>query len=432
MRAMKKYSLFILLFFNILAGYSQEQQSQSLKLSREEIEVLFLKNNLQLIAEKFNIDIADAAIVQARLWDNPTLSIEGMNLWSTKSQRDEIEDMVTSSFVKNTEFSIELSQLILTANKRGKLIRREKVSKEIARQEFEKILRGLKAELRKSIYETQYLQAYLNILMNQRQSVNQLVESHRKQVLQGNIAKSELLRLQSSLLDLENEINDTQLDLEEQRKTLKILLNIDPFTHIEVADDPDTEKNPDNIILSDLLYIADESRPDMKQYKLQTQYYQRSLDYEKSQRIPNINISASYDRYGGVWKDFVGFGVSIDLPFFNRNQGNIKAAKLSIDQSQYLSQQQHSIIRHEITTAYNSYLHTYNFYKKIENNSLFSELDGMLDVYTKNLQYRNIGMLEYVDFMDTYKSSKQTMLTAKKNVSIQFEELQYTVGTDIK
>ena len=429
---MKKYSLFILLFFNILAGYSQGQQSQSLKLSREEIEVLFLKNNLQLIAEKFNIDIADAAIAQARLWDNPTLSIEGMNLWSTKSQRDEIKDMATSSFVKNTEFSIELSQLILTANKRGKLIRREKVSKEIARQEFEKILRGLKAELRKSIYEIQYLQAYLNILMNQRQSVNQLVESHRKQVQQGNIAKSELLRLQSSLLDLENEINDTQLDLEEQRKTLKILLNIDLFTHIEVADDPDTGKNPDNIILSDLLYIADESRPDMKQYKLQTQYYQRSLDYEKSQRIPNINISASYDRYGGVWKDFVGFGVSIDLPFFNRNQGNIKAAKLSIDQSQYLSQQQHSIIRHEIATAYNSYLHTYNFYKKIENNSLFSELDGMLDVYTKNLQYRNIGMLEYVDFMDTYKSSKQTMLTAKKNVSIQFEELQYTVGTDIK
>jgi len=432
MRAMKKYSLFILLFFNILAGYSQGQQSQSLKLSREEIEVLFLKNNLQLIAEKFNIDIADAAIAQARLWDNPTLSIEGMNLWSTKSQRDEIKDMATSSFVKNTEFSIELSQLILTANKRGKLIRREKVSKEIARQEFEKILRGLKAELRKSIYEIQYLQAYLNILMNQRQSVNQLVESHRKQVQQGNIAKSELLRLQSSLLDLENEINDTQLDLEEQRKTLKILLNIDPFTPIEVADDPDTGKNPDNIILSDLLYIADESRPDMKQYKLQTQYYQRSLDYEKSQRIPNINISASYDRYGGVWKDFVGFGVSIDLPFFNRNQGNIKAAKLSIDQSQYLSQQQHSIIRHEIATAYNSYLHTYNFYKKMENNSLFSELDGMLDVYTKNLQYRNIGMLEYVDFMDTYKSSKQTMLTAKKNVSIQFEELQYTVGTDIK
>lgn len=428
---MKKYSLFILLFFNILAGYSQVQQSQSLKLSREEIEALFLKNNLQLIAEKFNIDIADAAIAQARLWDNPTLSIEGMNLWSTKSQRDEIRDMATSSFVKNTEFSIELSQLILTANKRGKLIRREKVSKEIARQEFEKILRGLKAELRKSIYEIQYLQAYLNILMNQRQSVNQLVESHRKQVQQGNIAKSELLRLQSSLLDLENEINDTQLDLEEQRKTLKILLNIDPLTYIEVADDPDTVKNPDNIILSDLLYIADESRPDMKQYKLQTQYYQRSLDYEKSQRIPNINISASYDRYGGVWKDFVGFGISIDLPFFNRNQGNIKAAKLSLDQSQYLSQQQQSIIRHEIATAYNSYLHTYSFYKKIENNTLFSELDGMLDVYTKNLQYRNIGMLEYVDFMDTYKSSKQTMLTAKKNVSIQFEELQYTVGTEI-
>ncbi len=44
---------------------------------------------------------------------------------------------------------------------------------------------------------------------------------------------------------------------------------------------------------------------------------------------------------------------------------------------------------------------------------------------------RNISMLEYIDFMDAYKTNKQTMLNAGKKVNMQFEELQYTVGTDI-
>ncbi len=195
-------------------------------------------------------------------------------------------------------------------------------------QEFEEVLRGLKTELRKAVFEIQYSQFYLAILNNQQKSLNQLVESYKKQVLQGNIAKNELLRLQSSLLELENEINETQSDLNEQSKTLKILLNIPPpLTDISITDNQQIGKAPpDLLVLSGLLEKADEQRPDMKMYRLQTQLHQKSLDYEKSLRIPDLTISATYDRYGGVWKDFIGLGVSIDLPFFNRNQGEYKGS----------------------------------------------------------------------------------------------------------
>ena len=145
-----------------------------------------------------------------------------------------------------------------------------------------------------------------------------------------------------------------------------------------------------------------------------------------------MTISANYDRYGGVWKDFIGFGVSVDLPFFNRNQGNVRAARISRDQSLYLAQQQQNIIQHEVAASYNNYVYTYAFYKKINDDSLLPELDNMLHTYTKNLQDRNISMLEYIDFMDAYRANKQTVLTARKKVSIQFEELQYTVGTEIR
>ena len=149
---MKKYwsGLAFILFISVFTVQGQN----FLRLTPSDIESLFLKQNLKLIAEQMNIDIADAEIVQAKLWDNPNLSVSGINLWSTKSQRDgnpELSSPLFGNFGKHTQFSVELSQLIQTANKRGKLVARDKISKEIAVQEFETVLRGLKSELRKSI-----------------------------------------------------------------------------------------------------------------------------------------------------------------------------------------------------------------------------------------------------------------------------------------
>ena len=430
---MRKYLFLTLLLF--YQTYHLPSQNLSRELTRDQIEAVFLENNLELIATRFNIDIADAAIAQAKLWDNPSLSISDVNLWSTKSQRDGEKEVIPplfGSFARNTQFTIELSQLIQTANKRGKLVNREKVSKEIASREFEEVLRGLKIELRKSVSEIIYYQDYLNVLKNQSQSYVKLTEAYKKQAARGNIAKSELLRLQASLLELENEINETQSELNEQVKTLKVLLNIDPLTNISIVDDNMYKLTPDNIVLSDLLEVANEVRPDVKLSQLQTKFHEKSLAYEKSLRLPDLTFSANYDRYGGVWKDFIGFGISIDLPLLNRNQGNIKAARISRDQSYYLARQQQNIVSHEIASAYNNYLYAYSFLKKINEDSLLPELDGMMDIYTKNLMNRNISMLEYIDFMEAYKSNKQTVLTAKKKVDIQFEELQYAVGAEIK
>jgi len=153
---------------------------------------------------------------------------------------------------------------------------------------------------------------------------------------------------------------------------------------------------------------------------------------EKAQRMPDITLAANYDRYAGIWKNYVGFGVSFDLPVFNRNQGNIKAAAFGLEQSRYLEQQIQNEIFNEIVEAYSNYEQSLKFYRKISDNELFSELDTMLDVYAKNLLNRNVSYLEFIDFMETYQKSKQIFLETQKSVNNTFEELQYVVGTDIK
>ncbi|MDR0507243.1 MAG: TolC family protein [Dysgonamonadaceae bacterium] len=411
---MNKYLISWIFLYSIFPLFAQEQ---TLKLSLKQTEDLFLKQNLSLIAEQLNVDIADAAIVQAKLWDNPELTIGDVNLWKKGEEK---------------QFSIELSQLIRTANKRQKLVSMEKVSKEMAIRELEETLRNLKVELRKSIYELKYLQMYRKTLDKPHQSLEQLINAYRKQTAQGNTSKNELLRLQSSLLELENEINEVQTGLNEQQKALKSLLNIDPLISIEIAQELPEAVSPDKLTLANLLEIAAEERSDIKYRQLEVKYHEKSLIYEKALRVPDITLSAGYDRLGGVWNDFIGLGISMELPVFNRNKGNIQASRLNIEKSKQLSQQQLKTIHYEVVASFDNYNQAYWFYEKISNNELLSELDNMLDVYSKNMLNKNINMLEYLDFMEAYKNNKQTVLLAVKNMQISFAELQYSVGQEIK
>ncbi|MCC8186444.1 MAG: TolC family protein [Bacteroides sp.] len=426
---MKRYLFLLGILLFALPSRSQD----TLPLSLAEVEALFIRNNLQLIAGRFQIDIAEAEMMQARLWENPTLTLSDLNLWSSRSQRDgETIPPLFGSFARNTEFSVELSQLIRTAGKRRKLVRREQVSGQMVAEEFEELLRNLKTELREQVISLSYLQDYLEVLLAQSASLSRLLESHRKQVASGNLSRSELIRLQAAALELENELYETRTEYNEQQRTLRALLCCDAFTHIRILSEGEQQMvGPRQLSVHELVEKAILHRPDLRTARLQTDYHRRTLSYEKALRMPDLTVGASYDRWGGVWKNFIGLGVSVDLPLFNRNQGAIRAARLSIDQNHYLVQQQENEIAHDVVAAYNNYGIAYEFYQTLSQEGLREELDAMYEVYSRNLTERHISMMEFIDFMEAYRTNRQTLLTARKNLSIQWETLQYTIGKDL-
>jgi cobalt-zinc-cadmium efflux system outer membrane protein len=137
--------LYILLFFSFAA-----RAQDTLKINRAQCETIFLKENLALMAEKLKIPQAEAMVLQAKLWPNPTLTVDQVNLWATPSQTrgQEVVPPLIGSFGKNLEFGVGLEQLVQTAGKRKKLVALEQVSVEKAKQYFEELLRNLKIEFR--------------------------------------------------------------------------------------------------------------------------------------------------------------------------------------------------------------------------------------------------------------------------------------------
>src|SRR5690554_8073856 len=82
MAFLERCALIITLLIFSSSLFSQE----TLILSREESESLFLKENLLFFAEKLEIDQAEAQLLQTKLWPNSALELDEVVLWATCPQ----------------------------------------------------------------------------------------------------------------------------------------------------------------------------------------------------------------------------------------------------------------------------------------------------------------------------------------------------------
>jgi cobalt-zinc-cadmium efflux system outer membrane protein len=428
-----KYAGVTIIFFLF---YVQAIAQDTLKLNRQQCEAIFLKENLLLIAERLEISKAEAMKLQASLWPNPTISLDEINLWATQKQLavfgEELPGFNGGNFGRNQQISFSVEQLILTAGKRKKLMALEQVNVDKSQQYFQDLLRHLKYEFRLQLTQLQYLQFKRAIYLNQISSVRQLTHAYQRQVDLGNIPKGEYIRLKALELEISKQINELNKEINEVQKELKLLMRLPANVYLILSDD-DYLKNIESfksLSLSALLDTAKSIRPDLKLAELEQTYFSKLYAYEKAQRTPNLTLKGGYDRGGNFMYNFVGFGVAMDLPIFNRNQGNIRYANLGIEQSKILYEQQSLIVANEIALAWQNLNASIRFFESIEP-SYEQTLDDLLNAYTKNLANRSISLLEYLDFLDAYLENKRIILEAAKDVNDKAEELNFSLGMDL-
>ncbi|MCC5931257.1 MAG: TolC family protein [Cyclobacteriaceae bacterium] len=409
------------------------QKSDTLQLDLEASESIFLKENLLLLAEKLQIEQAEALLVQAKLWPNPTLNIEEVNLWASQKQLGYFGDELPPLFGnrgRNQQISIQLEQLILTAGKRRKLMAIEEVSIDLSRQYFEDLLRNLRTEFRKIYYNLYTLQQMQLVYERQLISVRQLLRAYQRQVEEGNIGRGEYVRLKALELELFKEKNDLQREIYDFQNELRILMRLSPQTYIQSTA---MESLPiEELRQSELTSLTEQSlerRTDMKIVRLEQVQQEKRLSYERSLRVPDLQLKSGYDRGGNFMIDFIGFGLGFDLPLFNRNQGYIQYAKSGLERSEILRRQKENEVQSEVLNAYQNAINALAFYEAIEP-GFDDELDALLDSYTRNFAARNISLLEYLDFAEAYVNNKRIIRESERDVYEKIEELRFATGVD--
>ena len=183
----------ILSLFQALNLFAQQDTT----ISMSECESLFLKNNLDLLAARFHISAAKAAIIQARTWENPTFSV-GLNLYNPERKK-------YFDIGRNGEKSAGIEQLIYLGSKKRDETAIASKSAEIAEVEFSDLLRNLKFQLRQSYYGLYFQNLSFKSLEKQLSNLDSLVVSYQKQSKKGNVALKDVVRLQSLEFTLKNQ-----------------------------------------------------------------------------------------------------------------------------------------------------------------------------------------------------------------------------------
>ncbi|HCC93644.1 MAG TPA: hypothetical protein DEQ26_04865 [Flavobacteriaceae bacterium] len=401
-------------------------QTQAQNVTLDNLEAAFLQKNYALIANKFNVDRIDAEIIQEKLWQNPTLSISEVNLWKTYNVEE--QPYLFGKYGKNQQISVELEQLIETAGKRKKRVAIKELEKNSALFEYEELLRELKKELRQTYFSLARIQSEKKELQNSVDLFEQMMTQYQRQEDLKNVPKADFYRLQTELIGLQKD----QIELENQEieyiNKLRLLTQNSDLNVNEI--DFSRFNSHSKSIPFNAKQLAKEQNIALKKQENEINLAEKQLILEKAQRTPDLAFQVNYDRGGNIMRDFVGVGVSIDLPIFNTNKGNIKASEIVLNQQQITKNALNSELDISIDRLQNQISQLDKAliqWKKLNNQEQLT----MIDNYKKHLQNKQITLLEFIDFTQAYRESQKAYLDLLENYQNTFEELNYIVGQDL-
>lgn len=409
--------LYIIFFSSVCSASAEPEKSDTLKLTVKQAEELFLKNNLTLLAQHYNIDIAGAQVVSAHLFNNPDFSLSNGIAGSGESN-------------PAAEQSASISQLITTAGKRNKNIKLAQIGVEQARYQFFDLLRTLKNSLRTDFFTIYYQKQSEKVYNEEIKSLSQTLVAYKEQYAKGNIAQKELLRLQAQLYSLQVEYNSLLVGIDTTESQLKMMIRVSPANSIEpiVAEDLPSKANLNNVKYQALIDSAMNNRYDLKYSKVTVDYNNVNLALQKATAIPDLSVSLNFDKLGSYGHNFLSAGVGFPLPLFNRNQGAIKQAKLTIEQSNIQMQSQQAQVEADVAVSFKVAAREELLYNSFEP-QFKSDFNHLIEEVYKNYIKRNISLLEFLDYYDTYKTNTLLMNSMQLSRVNALEQLNFVTGT---
>lgn len=417
--------VFLSLWINLVSG---QIPSDTLRLNLDSAERLFLSGNYSLLAQKYNIDAQKALIIQARLWPNPNLSFDHGPVIPLN---DPSSNPSHSTFFMNSENAASLSQLILLAGKRNKQIKLAEANATLSEYQFFDLLRTLKYTLRTDFFNIYYMQESGKVYETEIRALQQIVNAFDQQVGKGYISEKEVIRIKAQLYAFQTEYNDLINQINDVESELRLVLQVKPTIYIKPLEDSNTFKSldPERFTLNTLIDSAYKNRTDLLIARKNLDINKLNYSYQKALAVPDLTASASYDKQGSYTLYYNSLGVSMDLPFFNRNQGNIKAAKAQIANTDALQKSTEATVAENVSRSLQKAFSENKLYKSIDPN-FFNDFERLMHEVLTNYQKRNIGLLEFLDFYDSYKQNVLQINSIKYNRVQAFEDINYYTGTE--
>ncbi len=368
-----------------------------------------------------NVEAQKAQIVQARVYPNPIFTAD-INAYDPDNNK-------VFHVGQTGQKVFQFEQLILLGGKRKAEIEMAKTNAAIAETELQQLTRNLKYQLHTHLYSAGQQEFLLSKYNQQLALLDTLLAAYQVQVDKGNIPQKELVRLKGTYLKLNNDRSALLKEHFTTQSVLQKILQVPATVLFEYSED-DIVRYVKSVSVDDLKSTAQKNRPDLLIMQQQNNLSQQYLQYQKRSAVPDINLFTSYDQRGGAFNNQINAGISVPLPLWNRNRGNIKTAQFRLKETNYQMQALQNEVNSEIQNSHAYYTQTVSEYQKattLYNQDFEITVKGMTD----NFQKRNISIVEFTDFFEAYSDALTELTRIKTQLVSSAEELNLLTGKDI-
>ncbi|MDP4197071.1 MAG: TolC family protein [Bacteroidota bacterium] len=353
-----------------------------------------LRANLDLKVFYQNQLMAQSDITTAGLRNNPQLNLIGDVLPAPGERFNPF----------NKSFGASLSFPLDIANHRARRI-------DIANEEFSAVNFQFMDQVRQTVQKvkTAYYAALakrekLELANINLSSLDSLVKLNRIRAQQLAIPEIDVTRSEFVREQFRSEVQSEETDYLASLIDLQVLMGRSSTTDsIALASDIEDLTPPDTISIENALSYAIEHRPDFQAIIKQTDVEKANQRLQQSLNSIELSISGDYSQQQST--NFMGISMSLNLPVFNRNQGEIEKSIYRIEQNELSIQSLKVSMRAEIQKAHEDMI---NLWKMVEKQKeiLIPQAEQILKTIEYSYRSGNTTMLDYLEAQRSFTETR--------------------------
>src|SRR5258708_11951204 len=404
---------FIIFILSIMSAYGQDSTLTFLQAKDR-----LIKKNFYLLAAYYEINQAEAQVVQAKLYYNPTI------YWNQEAYNKTQDKYLKAS----NQYETQISQTISIAGSKTNTVKLARINLELNKVQFKDVMRSLLYDLGNNYNNLAALEAKEKLYTEVLSSYQRLIVASKKELEVGAISVTEDLRIKSEYIAVKTQALDNSNQKEQYLSQLRTLLQYPKDTLVQVV-----QKIPlfnSALILDSLINRALAVRPDLKVSTLYQAFQEQNLKLQRSIAVPDLSIGYDYDLGGNYIRNYSGLVLQMPLPLFNRNQGNIKEEKYNIAQSALHRDYLKITVTNQVIAAFNQYKKNYEGLTNYTDEYLngLTQLNRNTNTY---FQKRDISLLEFIDYQRIYISTNIQLIELRQQFLNSVNNLNFSVGETI-
>jgi len=316
----------VLTLFAVAGIHAQEKPVAKRSITLDQAVEIFMRQNLELVAARYDIETADAEKLTARLRPNPQLTFGLADLPVN----------LRGPLIKEQTYDYGISRPIELGGKRSKRIETANANSDLARGQFQMVVWQLTNDLKRKFYTVVLNQSLLNLARENQTTFAEIVKHTSELVNAGEISGLDLDRVEVEKLKFDTDLANAERDYEVAVRDLRFALGGD-YRAMDVDVTGSIDYEPHQFTHDELLDLALAARPDLKAAKLSERAADANIRLQNAQRIPDLTLGGGIEQVPSGTSSYT-FGVGIEIPVSNRNQG--ERAKALIEKKKAQNQEQ--------------------------------------------------------------------------------------------